>query len=334
MPPAEPVPTAEGAAAPERSLWLAVPEDAEAIVEVIRAAFAARPPVDPPSTADRETAETVRETLRRGSGVTAWVGERLAGVILLVPRPDGVATLQRVSVHPDFQRLGLAGEMVAAAHRLAAELGCREVELLAREEFPALVDWWLRRGYRVVDHRDHGVILSRAVPVVLRVPTAEDMQQLGERLADVLQAGDLIIAEGPLGAGKTTLTQGIGRGLQVADPVISPTFVLSRVHRPLGGRPGLVHVDAYRLGSAEELDDLDLPSSGAGSVLLVEWGRGRAEQLSEHRLDVEVHRDDPTTDARTVVVTPVGERWAGVDLAAVLDPDRRAEQAGAAAVAR
>ncbi len=321
---------ADGAGVPDRSVWLAVPEDAEAIVSVVRAAFAARPPVDPPSTAESETVETVRRTLEQGSGVTAWVGDRLAGVILLLPGSGDrarTASLQRVSVHPDFQGHGIAGEMVAAAHLRAAEMGCRRVELLVRQEFPALVSWWQRQGYHVVDHRDHGVILSRAVPVTVEVPTAEDMHRLGERLAGVLQAGDLVVAEGPLGAGKTTLTQGIGRGLGIADPVISPTFVLSRVHRPRGGRPGLVHVDAYRLSSPEELDDLDLTTSAGGSVTLVEWGRGKAEQLSEHRLDVEVHRDDPGSDTRTVVVTPVGERWASVDLVAVLDPEPAAADA-------
>lgn len=321
---------AAAAAAPgdpgtERSLWLAGPEDAVAIVEVVHAAFAARPPVDPPGTAGQETPASVRALLERGSGVTAWVGDRLAGVVLVVPGEGAracVGTLQRVSVHPDFQGHGIAAEMVGAAHRLASEMGLASVELLAREEFPALVRWWQRHGYRAVDRRDHGVILARSVPVTLEAATPESMQRLGERLATVLRPGDLVVAEGPLGAGKTTLTQGLGRGLEVADPIISPTFVLSRVHPPLGDRPGLVHVDAYRLGSPDELDDLDLPSSGPGYVTLVEWGRGLAEQLAPHRLEVDVARE-PGSDVRTVQVTPVGERWDGVDLRSVLTGETR-----------
>ena len=96
----------------------------------------------------------------------------------------------------------------------------------------------------------------------------------------LLRPGDLVIASGDLGAGKTTLTQGIGRGLGSAGPIISPTFVLSRVHPSATGRPTLVHVDAYRLSSPAELDDLDLEATVAESVTVVEWGQGIAEGLA------------------------------------------------------
>ncbi len=152
-------------------------------------------------------------------------------------------------------------------------------------------------------------------PVVLTVPTAAHMHALGRRLATLLQAGDLVLARGDLGAGKTALTQGIGAGLVVAGPVISPTFVISRVHRPLGSRPGLVHVDAYRLTDLAEVDDLDLDASLDDHVTVVEWGEGKAEQLTEHRLDVRIDRStDPTDDTRTVTLTGIGDRWRGVDL--------------------
>ena len=125
------------------------------------------------------------------------------------------------------------------------------------------------------------MILAKPLPLAIAVPTARDMRGLGERLARLLRPGDLIIASGDLGAGKTTLTQGIGAGLGSVGPIISPTFVLSRIHPSTTGRPPLVHVDAYRLGGPEELDDLDLDASLAESVTVVEWGEGVAEGLAD-----------------------------------------------------
>src|SRR4029078_11058345 len=111
-------------------------------------------------------------------------------------------------------------------------------------------------------------------PAELRIATDGDMRDLGRRLAPLLRAGDLVIVAGGLGAGKTTLTQGIGAGLGVRGPVTSPTFVIARVHPSRVGGPPLVHVDAYRLGGALELDDLDLDADVADSVTVVEWGHG------------------------------------------------------------
>ncbi len=142
--------------------------------------------------------------------------------------------------------------------------------------------------------------------------TADLMRELGERLAASLQPGDLVILSGPLGAGKTTLAQGIGRGLGVAG-VVSPTFVIARVHR--NGRIPLVHVDAYRLGSVLEVDDLDLDADLDDSVTLVEWGEGLVEGLSGDRLEIRIDRPDNDTDeTRTVRVTGVGPRWDNVSL--------------------
>lgn len=150
---------------------------------------------------------------------------------------------------------------------------------------------------------------------MVSVPTAAAMRDLGAGLAAVLCPGDLVLLTGTLGAGKTTLAQGIGAGLAVPRPIRSPTFVLARVHR--GGRIPLVHVDAYRLGSVDELDDLDLDASLAESVTLVEWGEGLAEVLAPHRLEVRISRPvDPSDDTREVQVSGYGDRWAGVRLPA------------------
>ena len=142
----------------------------------------------------------------------------------------------------------------------------------------------------------------------LAVPTAADMHRLGERLAALLRAGDLVLLTGDLGAGKTTLTQGLGAGLRVRGDVTSPTFVIAREHPSTVGGPALVHVDAYRLGGIDELDDLDLDTSLEQAVTVVEWGEGLAEGLSESRLEVQIVRDDET-DHRRVEITPVGPRW-------------------------
>ena len=166
------------------------------------------------------------------------------------------------------------------------------------------------------------------------VATAEQMRALGRRLAFVLRAGDLVILTGPLGAGKTTLTQGIGEGLAVRGPITSPTFVIARVHPSLarsgggagflmGGqpRPALVHADAYRLGNALELDDLDLDADTATSVTVVEWGEGLAEDLATDRLQITITpapgsgSDAGGGDApRTVRITGIGGRWQDIQL--------------------
>jgi tRNA threonylcarbamoyladenosine biosynthesis protein TsaE len=145
----------------------------------------------------------------------------------------------------------------------------------------------------------------------LEITTPEQMRELGERIASVLRPGDLVLLDGDLGAGKTTLTQGIGAGLGVSAAVTSPTFVIARVHRD--GRIPLVHVDAYRLGATVDVDDLDLDASIEDSATVVEWGEGLVEGLSEHRLEVRIERpasDDDET--RTVTLSAVGERWAGI----------------------
>ena len=148
-------------------------------------------------------------------------------------------------------------------------------------------------------------------PAELRIATDGDMRDLGRRLAALFRAGDLVILAGPLGAGKTTLVQGIGAGLGVRGPVTSPTFVIARVHPPLvGGGPALVHADAYRLGSFGEVDDLDLDTDASSAVTVVEWGTGLAEPLAEDRLEITIE-PDPNSDVRTVRINGHGARWRG-----------------------
>ena len=164
--------------------------------------------------------------------------------------------------------------------------------------------------------------------VEITVASSEEMRALGRRLAALVRAGDLVMLSGELGAGKTTLTRGLGEGLNVRGAVTSPTFVIARVHPSLGDGPPLVHVDAYRLsGGLEEMEDLDLDVSLPESVVVVEWGEGKVEELTEERLQVRIHRTLGTAGAtadgsgapdadevRHVTVTGIGRRWQDVDL--------------------
>ena len=156
-----------------------------------------------------------------------------------------------------------------------------------------------------------------SLPAELRIATGEDMRDLGRRLAALLRPGDLVILAGPLGAGKTTLVQGIGAGLGVRGPVTSPTFVIARVHPAVAGSgPALVHADAYRLGSIGEVDDLDLDTDAASAVTVVEWGTGLAEVLAADRLEISIE-PDRDGDARTVRINGHGGRWHGALTGAV-----------------
>jgi len=149
----------------------------------------------------------------------------------------------------------------------------------------------------------------------VQLATVADTHVWGARLATMLRAGDLLLLSGGLGAGKTTLAQGIARGLGVRGPITSPTFVMARVHPSLVGGPDLVHVDAYRLSGLAELDDLDLDASLDEAVTVVEWGRGVAEQLSEDYLEMTLSGQD----TRTVEVVGHGARWTDQSTGELLD---------------
>jgi tRNA threonylcarbamoyladenosine biosynthesis protein TsaE len=144
---------------------------------------------------------------------------------------------------------------------------------------------------------------------VITIATAEAMHQLGVKLSAHLRAGDLVLVNGPLGAGKTVLAQGVGAGLGVTG-VTSPTFVISRVHKAI---IPFIHVDAYRLVDSENpnlyLDDLDLDI--ANSITLIEWGGAESARLSEDRIEITIDRSD---DQRNVEINPIGSRWVGFSL--------------------
>lgn len=157
--------------------------------------------------------------------------------------------------------------------------------------------------------------------VRLSVPSPGAMEALGESLAALLRVGDLVVLDGPLGAGKTTLVRGLGRALGARGTIASPTFVLAREHSTSSGAR-LVHVDAYRLHGARELDDLDIDFEG--TIVVVEWGAGKLDAVADSWIDVAISRDiapvrgDPAEaegldEPREVSITGSGPRWAGLD---------------------
>ena len=171
--------------------------------------------------------------------------------------------------------------------------------------------------------------MSDTITATFQVSTsdADQTRALGEDLGRILAAGDLVMLSGGLGAGKTTLTQGIGIGMGVRGRVASPTFIVARVHPSLSGGPDLIHADAYRIKDLSDLETLDLDSSLDEAVTVVEWGEGKTEAMSDERLSIEVrrasggqadtdgdiidleHMDDGT---RLIVLRAHGHRWDGV----------------------
>lgn len=263
------------------------PEAAADVLAVVRAAFGARPLLDPPADATADTEETIAADLAAYGGLLATLDDRPVGTLVFKPLPEAFY-LRRFGVVPDAQGHGVAGALVEAAVAAAIGHGC--VGVLAREELPATIGFWERHGFVEAERRAPYVELRRALPTSYDAPDADAMRDLGARVGAALRAGDLVVLTGELGAGKTTFTQGLGEGLGVRGGVTSPTFVIARVHPSLDHGPDLVHVDAYRLGGIEELDDLDLDTSLDTAVTVVEWGAGLAEALAEQRLDVIITR--------------------------------------------
>jgi tRNA threonylcarbamoyl adenosine modification protein YjeE len=145
------------------------------------------------------------------------------------------------------------------------------------------------------------------------IETTEAMLELGERVSKVFSAGDLVLLIGPLGAGKTTFTRGVGKGLGAVGNVSSPTFVIARTHKRDNSEIPLVHVDAYRLSSPSELDDLDIPFTKA--IVLVEWGKGLTEGIADNWLEIAIARDTTgESEVRTVQITGFGPRWQQVQI--------------------
>ena len=281
----------------------AVPVDEVQQLTVL--AFAPQAELTPPSGALSESAEKVAADFAEGGGLLLRDDDgRLVGTCRV--RARGAAWfIRRCAVDPSYRRHGLGGRLVAEAESWAAEEGALWMHVGVRDALSGSRAFWTSSGYEPLTRHGFWTELVRPLPVRLSGP--EQTHELGRRLAGELRPGDLVVLGGPLGAGKTTLTQGIGAGLGVRGLVTSPTFVLARVHP---GPLPLVHVDAYRLrdsGGRLELGDLDLDASLDESVTVVEWGEGLVEGLAESRLDV--HLDRPTADLRTAVVRPIGPRW-------------------------
>ena len=272
------------------------PEAAPDVLAVVREAFGARPPLDPPADALGEDVDSIARLLAVRGGLLATIDDAPVGCAVLDAVPAGLV-LRRFGVVPSAQGQGVATALVDAAEQAA--VGRAALVVVAREELPETVAFWERHGFAETGRSTPYVELSLALDTDFEAPDAETMRGLGERVGRSLAAGDLVVLTGELGAGKTTFTQGLGTGLQVRGGVTSPTFVIARVHPSLVGGPDLVHGDAYRLGGLDELDDLDLDASLDDAVTVVEWGAGLAESLADSRLEVVIERavgDAPADD--------------------------------------
>lgn len=263
------------------------PEAAAEVLAVVREAFGARPPLDPPADALAEDEASIARLLSVRGGLLATLDDEPVGCVVLDVRDD-VMVLRRFGVVPSAQGRGVATALVEAA--VDAATGRSAVVVVAREELAGTVAFWERHDFVVTGRTSPYVEMALWLGTTFDAPDAETTRALGARVGSSLVAGDLVVLTGELGAGKTTFTQGLGEGLGVRGGVTSPTFVIARVHPSLVDGPDLVHVDAYRLDGLDELDDLDLDASLDDAVTVVEWGAGLAEGLAEARLEVTLTR--------------------------------------------
>jgi tRNA threonylcarbamoyladenosine biosynthesis protein TsaE len=308
----------------------ATPAEAADIVDVIHRAFGARPRLHPPSTALDESVASVARVIDGPGALLCRVDGRPAGAVLFGTvdgAPDANALrLRRVSALPELQARGVASAMVGVAEEIAARRGLDDVVLEARAELPATLEFWYRRGYREIGRSGRRLTYGKALPASVASASADATREIGRLIGRLVRRSDLLLLSGQLGAGKTTLVQGIADGLDVRGPVTSPTFVLARIHPTGGDGPALVHVDAYRLATAAELDDLELDAYLDEAVVVVEWGDEIARALSDDRLHIRIDREPdpvravtgesdsssrPDRDRRRLAVTPVGRGWVG-----------------------
>lgn len=286
-------------------LRLAKPEDARVLAALINRAFSARPKLDPPAPATNDDENFVRGVLESNGGMVAEVdGEILGSILFDRTRPNALG-LRRVSVDPGGQNSGVASAMVEYAESL---FEVDEIWLTARQELPKTIEFWIKRGYTIRETEPPLVELAKPARCKITLPDLSDTEELAKKVAALLKSGDVVILTGDLGAGKTTFTQFLGAALGMRGPITSPTFVIARTHPSLIGGPALVHVDAYRMGSAAEFADLDLDISVDDSITVVEWGVGMAEQLSESWLHISFSAD------REATINAHGPRWLGVKL--------------------
>jgi tRNA threonylcarbamoyladenosine biosynthesis protein TsaE len=308
------------------------------VLAVVHEAFGARPALDPPADALSEDEPSMAAELAAYGGLLATLDGVPVGALLFDDSGPGVM-LRRFGVVPSAQGHGVAAELVRAAEEHAAASGADGVRVKARIELPESIEFWKHHGYVPSGRVGVTLRLAKVFPRTLTLHEADDARAFGRELAGLLRRGDLVLLSGDLGAGKTTLTKGIGEGLGVRGEVTSPTFVIARVHPSLTQGPPLVHVDAYRLGGITELDDLDLDADLADAVTVVEWGEGVAEALADERLELRLVRsvgdgdldgdaddgdrdlDGTDRDPRQLVIRPVGLRWldAGLDRLLAID---------------
>ncbi|MGL5827504.1 MAG: tRNA (adenosine(37)-N6)-threonylcarbamoyltransferase complex ATPase subunit type 1 TsaE [Nocardioides sp.] len=306
------------------------PEAAAAVHAVVRSAFGARPRLDPPADADRETPQSIAAALTPCGGLVAERDGVPIGALIL-DRVGSRMFLRRFGVVPAARGTGVASGLVAAAVEVARD--CDALAIVAREELPETVIFWQSWGFRATGGDPPQVWMERPLRIAVDVVDADSMRRLGRQVGALLGAGDVLVLNGELGAGKTTFTQGVGAGLGVRGDITSPTFVIARVHPGLAEGPDLVHVDAYRLAGVAELEDLDLDLSLDEAVTVVEWGGDIAEGLAESRLEITIERaagepkadpavdlagDLDSVDPRRVLIRPVGPRWRRTDWSTVL----------------